>query len=225
MSAILTSFPSRTLNRSLGASIQQTIVCAIDDVLAWVPDPKQLSAAQRRGIIARYTAVLEGNFVYWMTGAYLSVKSEPARLIILDNLREEVRDSHPEMLRKFAIAAGAAPTDSDSLAVRRELRNVRLFVGRLSGARIVLMMGFFEGFIQKFMSFLAELAVEQGSFELEYTDVHGVCDVGHTQELFHALASEMEINPSEVETDLFEGVDILRTLIQSILLGPGPSAN
>jgi hypothetical protein len=225
MSATSTSFSPRTVNRSLGASIQQNIVCAIDDVLAWLPDPKQLSTEQRRGIISRYTAVLEGNFIYWMTGAYISVKSEQARLIIMDNLREEVRDSHPEMLRKFATAAGAVPTDSDSLAISRELRNVRLFIGHLSGARIVLMMGFFEGFIQKFMSYLAELAAEQGSTEMEYTDVHGVCDVGHTEELFHALDSEMELSRHDVETDLFEGVDILRTLIHSILVGPGPSAN
>jgi hypothetical protein len=225
MSATLISSPPRTLNRSLGASIQQNIVCAVDELLASLPDPKQLSAEQRRGIISRYTAVLEGNFIYWMTGAYLSVKSRAARLIILENLREEVRDSHPEMLRRFAIAANAAPTDSDSLPIRQELRDVRLFVGRLSGTRIVLMMGFFEGFIQKFMSFLAELAREQGSSDLEYTDVHGVCDVGHTQELFHALASEMDINPHEVDTDLFEGVDLLRILIQSILRGPGTEQN
>jgi hypothetical protein len=225
MSATSTSFSPRTVNRSLGASIQQNIVCAIDDVLAWLPDPKQLSAEQRRGIISRYTAVLEGNFIYWMTGAYISVKSEQARLIIMDNLREEVRDSHPEMLRRFATAAGALPTDSDSLAVSRELRNVRLFIGQLSGARIVLMMAFFEGFIQKFMSYLAELAADQSSTEMEYTDVHGVCDVGHTEELFHALDSEMELDRHDVETDLFEGVDILRALILSILVGPGLSAN
>ena len=42
------------------------------------------------------------------------------------------------------------------------------------------MMAFFEGFIQKFMAYLAELAAAQGSTEFEYTDVHGVCDVTHT---------------------------------------------
>ena len=80
---------------------------AIDDLLTGLPDASYLSADQRRGIIARYTAVLEGNFIYWMTGAYLSVKSEEARSIILENLHEEVRDSHPAMLRRFATAARA----------------------------------------------------------------------------------------------------------------------
>ena len=60
-------------------------------------------------MIARYTAVLEGNFIYWMTAAYLSAKSEEARPILLDNLREEIGDCHPAMLRKFTIAAHAFP--------------------------------------------------------------------------------------------------------------------
>lgn len=202
---------------SLGTSIQQKVDYDIGDLLASLPDPRTLSADQRRGIIARYTAVLEGNFIYWMTAAYLSVRAEEARLIILDNLHEEVRDSHPAMLRRFALAACAIPTDSDALAVYRDLTNVRLFVGRLSTVRLVIMMAFFEGFIQKFMPFLAELAVEQGSVEQEYTDVHGVCDVAHAQGLFRALEAEIALNPPESATNLFEGVELLRSLIECIV--------
>ena len=43
-----------------------------------LPEPATLSADERRGILARYTAVLEGNFIYWMTGAYLSAGSDEA---------------------------------------------------------------------------------------------------------------------------------------------------
>jgi hypothetical protein len=200
-------------------SIQEHLDCAVNDLLASFPDPEQISADQRRGIIARYTAVLEGNFIYWMTAAYLAVGSEESRSKILENLHEEVRDSHPNMLRKFAIAAHAVPTDSDALAVYWDLTNVRLFVGRLAGVPIVLMMAFFEGFIQRFMAYLAELARQQGSVEQEYTDVHGVCDITHTQELFNALAAEMTLNPVEPATNLFEGVDLLHALIQSIVHG------
>jgi hypothetical protein len=210
-----------TLNRLQEASIQEQVEVAIDDLLGSFPDPGQLSADQRRGIIARYTAVLEGNFIYWMTATYLSVGSEEARSKILDNLREEIRDCHPGMMRRFAMAAHAVPTDSDALDVYKDLTNVRLFVGRFSAVRIVLMMAFFEGFIQRFMAYLAELATAQGSAELEYTDVHGVCDVAHTQELFRALAAEMALNPVEPSANLFEGVDLLRTLMRSIVFGIG----
>jgi hypothetical protein len=204
-------------NQMLGKSVQPYIGYLIEDLMASLPDPEHLSADQRRGIIARYTVVLEGNFIYWMTAAYLSVKSEKARLIILDNLHEEVRDSHPRMLRSFALAARSAPTDTDAGAICEDLTHVRLFLGRLSGVRIVVMMAFFEGFIQRFMSYLAELAAQQGSAEYEYTDVHGVCDITHTEELFQALAVEIALNPPEPTTDLFEGVDLLRTLIRTII--------
>jgi hypothetical protein len=198
-------------------TVQQDVFRAVEDLLATLPDPKGLTSEQRRGIIARYTAVLEGNFIYWMTGAYLSVRSEAARAKIIENLMEEVRDSHPRMLRTFTLCAHAAPTDVDALAVQTDLTNVRLFVGRLSPCRIVTMMAFFEGFIQKFMAYLAELAMMQGSTEFEYTDVHGVCDVTHTQELFNSLEAEMALHPTESAADLFEGVVLLRKLIRSIV--------
>jgi hypothetical protein len=152
-----------------------------------------------------------------MTATYLAVRSEKARPILIENLHEEIRDSHPVMLRKFAIAAHAFPKDSDALAVDAELNRVRLFLGKLQGVQSLLTMAFFEGFIQKFMAYLAELAVAQGSKELEYTDVHGVCDIAHTDGLFRAVALEMAHYPVAPETDLFEGVDLLRTLIHSII--------
>ena len=205
----------------VGASLKPQIDGIIEELITSLPDPDKLSAGERRGIIARYTAVLEGNFIYWMTATYLSVKSEEARPILVDNLMEEIRDCHPAMLRNFTIAAHAFPTDSDALEVHRDLTNVRLFLGRLSGVQNLLTMAFFEGFIQQFMAYLADLAGAQGSAERVYTDVHGVCDVTHSQELFRAVSVEMAVNPIDSSTDLFEGVDLLRTLIQTIIHGRG----
>ena len=53
------------------SSIEAQVESAIDALMKSLPDPDQLSSEQRRGILARYAAVLEGNFIYWMTGAYL----------------------------------------------------------------------------------------------------------------------------------------------------------
>jgi hypothetical protein len=200
----------------LGTSLRQQIDNTIEDLIASLPDPKQLTAEQRRGMIARYAAVLEGNFIYWMTATYLSVKTEEACPILLDNLREEVRDAHPAMLRNFTMAAHAFPTAEDALAVHTDLTNVRLFLGRLSGVQNLLTMAFFEGYIQQYMAYLAELAELQGSAERVYTDVHGVCDIAHSEGLFQALYAEMAVNPLDPSADLFEGVDLLRTLLQRI---------
>jgi hypothetical protein len=205
---------------SLLDSIQQQIAATTDDLIAQLPNPESLTPAERRGIIARYSSVLEGNFIYWMTAAYIAVKSDEVRPILAENLFEEVRDSHPAMLRRFAVAAHAFPTDADALATTEDLTRVRLFLGKLQGVQSVLTMAFFEGWIQRFMGYLADLAKAQGSSELEYTDVHGVCDVTHTAELFRALSLEMAINPTSPDADLFEGVDLLRNLIIAIVQGP-----
>src|SRR6059058_3036676 len=208
-----------TLKRSSIAPLQEHIDRTSQELLASFPNAQQLSADERRGIIARYTAVLEGNFIYWMTAAYLSVASTEAHAIIRNNLLEEVRDNHPGMLRRFAMAARAIPTDRDALAVSRHLHGVREFVGRLSGARIVILMAFFEGFIQRFMPYLEELARRQGSSETQYTDVHGVCDVAHTQELFHALEAELALIGVPPTAALLEGVGPLTALLQVIVQG------
>jgi hypothetical protein len=212
------------------ALIEHKTTAIIDELIDWLPDPKRLTSEERRGIIARYTSVLEGNFIYWMTAAAIAAKAEQSRPILLENLYEEVHDCHPLMLRKFAMAANAFPTDKDFLAVHDDLTKVRQFLGKLSPVKSVLMMGFFEGFIQKFMSYLACLAAEQGSTEMEYTDVHGVCDIEHTEGLFKVLAAEMALTPPEPDADLFEGVTLLRTLIEQVIrpqaeAQPGPRNN
>ena len=206
--------PHHLQDNELEPAIQQTVEGIIDEMIASLPDPNQLTSEERRGIIARYSSVLESNFIYWMTATLIATTAEEARPIILENLYEEVRDSHPHMLRKFALAAHAFPTDKDALAANKELTDVRLFLGRLSGVQSLVTMGFFEGFIQKFMPFLANLAAAEGSTEMEYTDVHGVCDIEHTAGLFRALAAEMAVKPVEPGTDLLEGVHLLRTLIE-----------
>jgi hypothetical protein len=207
-----------TGTESRTATIQARIDTEIESLLSTLPNPEELTSEQRRGIIARYTAVLEGNFIYWMTGAYLSCSSDEARAKIIDNLREEVRDCHPGMMRRFAVAAQAVPTHTDTEAVYSDLMNVRLFIGKLEPVPVVVTMAFFEGFIQKFMSYLADLARRQGSTEMEYTDVHGVCDITHTEELFRALDAEIALAPPMVANDPFEGMQLLRGLIQHIVV-------
>jgi hypothetical protein len=205
-------------------SIKRHVTSLIDQLITSLPDPQQLTSSERRSIIARYTSVLEGNFIYWMTATLLAVQSEDARPILLDNLYEEVRDAHPVMLRRFAVAAHAFPTDNDALALDEELTAVRRFLGKLSSVQSLATMAFFEGCIQQFMPFLAKLAACEGSSEMEYTDVHGVCDIAHTDGLFQALSIEMENNPLAPEADVFEGVTLLYDLMHKVVFSQEASA-
>jgi hypothetical protein len=204
---------------SLEVSIQQQITAMIDDQIGRLPNPKHLTDDEIRGIIARYCAVLEGNFIYWMTATYIAVQSEEARAILIDNLTEEVRDSHPVMLRKFVMAADAFPAAGDALAVSPGMTKVRLFLGKLQGVQSLATMAFFESYIQRFMSCLADLAAARGSTEKVYTDVHGACDIEHSEGLFRAVSLEMLVNPMAAGSNLFEGVELLSTLLDTVIQG------
>ena len=92
------------------ASIEHKTTAIIDEIIDSLPDPDLLTSEERRGIIARYASVLEGNFIYWMTAAVIAAKAEQSRPILLGNLYEEVCDCHPLMMRKFALAANADKT-------------------------------------------------------------------------------------------------------------------
>ena len=197
--------------------IKDRTTAIIDELIDSLPDPRRLTSEERRGIIARYASVLEGNFIYWMTAAAIAARAEQSGPILLANLYDEVRDAHPHMMRKFAIAANAFPTERDFMAMHDDLTSVRLFMGKLSPVKSVLTMAFFEGFIQKFMTYLACLAAGQGSAEMEYTDVHGVCDIEHTEGLFKVLAAEAALAPPDPDADVFEGVTLLRTLIEHVI--------
>jgi hypothetical protein len=215
---MMSSSPKGAL--ALATPLQEHVDRTVADLLRSLPHIERLTSDERRGIIARYTAVLEGNFIYWMTGAYLAAGTGKARNIILNNLKEEVRDCHPAMLRKFALAAAAFPGERDALAVSADLMNVRLFVGRLPRAGTLAMMTFFENFIQHFMPYLADLAQQLGSTEQEYTEVHGVCDISHTQDLYRALEAELALPGCAQEQEiLLEGVETLANLIRRIITG------
>ena len=216
MTTTMQNVPTAAIGSAV-ATIQEKVNSIIDDLIESLPPVETLTPEEQRGIIARYSAVLEGNFIYWMTAALLAVKSETARPILIDNLMEEVRDAHPYMLRRFFIAAQSFPSAEDSLAVHEDLTKMRLFLGRLSAVQSLATMAFFEGFIQRFMGYLASLAAAQGSKEMEYTDVHGVCDIAHTAGLFQALGEEMSLSPLSAGQDVFEGVYLLRSLIDRIV--------
>jgi hypothetical protein len=197
-------------------AIRDQLERLVEQLIASLPSVDNLSADQQRRMIARYSSVLEGNFVYWMTGASLAAKSREAQAIIRENLLEEVRDCHPGMLRRFSIAAGAVPSHEDAQMVYQSLTKVRLFIGTLSPVPLLAMMAFFESYIQRFMPYLAELAKRRGSTEFEYTNVHSACDGDHSDALLRALDAEIALLPTPPE-NLLEGVALLQTLLSDIV--------
>ena len=113
-----TTLAPQAADESLGDSIQQQIAVIVDDLIARLPNPEILSSEQRRGIVARYTSVLEGNFIYWMTATSIATRSDEVRPILGENLFEEVRR-----------------TSSDDAPVRRSRTRIPYGQGRAFSGR------------------------------------------------------------------------------------------
>jgi hypothetical protein len=189
----------------------------VESILGQLIPADRLSTEAGCGLIGRYTVVLEGNFVTWLTATYLRAKSKEASAIIKANLLEEIGDDHPSMLRRFAIQAGSSPESADYLSVSPALYKVREYFSTHSGFDLIAVMLFYESFIANFMSYLAQVANHQGSSELTYTDVHGLLDVEHSKEMLTAALLEQSAAPLLVNEDsVKKGIVLLTALIKSI---------
>jgi hypothetical protein len=54
---------------------------------------------------------------------------------------------------------------------------------------------------------------------MEYTDVHGVCDIAHTEGLIQALSTEMLLSPLGPDANMFEGAELLEVLMERVAYG------
>jgi hypothetical protein len=59
---------------------------------------------------------------------------------------------------------------------------------------------------------------------MEYTDVHGVCDIAHTEGLIQALSTEMVLNPLRPDANVLEGVELLEALMHRVVYGKNSAA-
>jgi len=180
-----------------------------------LPNPEKITNGERRNIIARYAAALEPNFIAWMTAAHIASNSAVAQEITEANLREELQNNHPGMLRRFAKAADALPTSEDFVAIEKAVQEIRENISRLNGVDLLMMMGFFESFIAEFMPFLSKLAALRGSKEFEYTDVHGAIDGAHADSLVRAVQAELTLGG--YDNGIHDGMFKIRKLISAII--------
>jgi len=206
-----------TLSRT--APIQEHIDRAIQELFASFPNPDRLSAAEavrdhrplHRGARGQLHLLDDRRLsLRRVDGGARDHPQQPPR----GGSRQPSRDAATVRHGRAAI-----PTDRDALAVSRHLHGVREFVGRLSGARIVIMMAFFEGFIQRFMPISRSSPDARAPRRRSTPMCTAVCDVAHTQELFHALEAELALIGVPPTAALLEGVGLLTALLQVIVHG------
>lgn len=199
-------------------TIKAKILRLQTEVHAFLPSLDQLAPEQCRTIIQKYVAAIQGNFVNWMAAAAVSGRSVQARFAAEENIYVEMRDDHPGMLRRFAVAAHAEPTAEQYTAVEPLVQEVRVMVAEMSGAKNTALMGALESTSAEFIPFLAALAKKLGSSDFQYTDIHGEADVEHADQFLWALSHEQKHYPdfdTQFDVSLAVTLRLLRTIFTS----------
>ena len=134
-----------------GAALRQRVAAVMDDLMSQLPNPEMMDREMRSRRSSR------GTPRFWKATSFIesdhgNLLGHPRRGCAARfdrDLHEEVRDSHPAMLRRFAMAANAFPRDTDAMAVSPSYPGPPV-PRQTAGCAIALMMAFFEGYIQRF---------------------------------------------------------------------------
>lgn len=175
-----------------------------------------ISDEQARGIVKKYVAAIEGNFLHWMAGAAISARSPYGKYAAEENLWVELHDDHPGMLRSFARECKAEPNASDFERVRVSVEDIRHTISELSGLKNLVLMMLLENTSAVFIPYLSELAKKLGAKDLTYTDVHGVADITHADQFSRAVSEEVKLNYSDTTDSISEVTDLALALLHSI---------
>lgn len=156
-----------------------------------LPPIENLSQAQARSILRRYTAAVEGNFLGWLGLAVFTARLPVSRFAAEENLMVECRDDHQGMLHEFAASAGALPGAEEYKAVYQSVFGVRKILSKFSELESLALVALLEGASVVFAPYLGELAKKLDSKNLKYAEVHGEADKKHLVPFLAALSQEM----------------------------------
>lgn len=155
----------------------------------WIPE--RLNTEQAKLILGTYGAAIRPNFIQWMTLAHTTVLSSRARKLLRQNLDDEIREDHPEMLDDFLSQCGVVPRyDYYRKASEPVLEMWGLFY-KCNGLTNIAVAATLESTSQIFIPYLERIGQRLGAEDLTYTQKHGQADIKHATELQEGLVDEM----------------------------------
>jgi len=153
----------------------------------------------------RYGALIEGNFVHWLLSAHLRSSCQPTKDILLANLRDEVVDDHPGLLRSLLCRNNLLPSESDQLHVSEFMAWIRTLCASGDQGELLTFLVILESTSH---CFLPTMAIRAGlSTEDPYIKVHLVADLDHSAQLQTALQHEHDVG-SVLPQSIDQGIEL-----------------
>lgn len=139
----------------------------------------------------RYGALIEGNFVHWLLSAYFRSPCQSTKDILLANLRDEVIEDHPGLLRSLLCRNNLLPTERDQVHVSEFMARMRTLCASGDPGVLLTFLAILESTSHCFLPTMASRA----GFLTEdpYIMVHLEADQDHAIQLQVALQHEHDV--------------------------------
>lgn len=176
-----------------------------------------------------YREVIAPNFVPWMAYVWIQCHGK-AKKALKGNLLYEIRDDHPEMLRRFVSQAQKTPGEGNWYAdwqnesvgvVMKRLQpiieRITSLVRKRNSVDGLLVMAGFENASLSFIPYMKEVGRMMSFTDFEYVDEHETADEDHTKMLALAImlqAQVLSITPDELAQNT--SLNEVRTLLRMI---------
>lgn len=163
----------------------------INDVLSGIKDRITRNLWDGKIAWRRYGALIEGNFVHWLLSAHLRSSCQPTKDTLLANLRDEVVDDHPGLLRSLLCRNNLLPSESDQVHVSEFMAWIRTLCASGEPGVLLTFLAILESTSH---CFLPTMAIRAGfSTEDPYIKVHLEADQDHAAQLQTALQREYDL--------------------------------
>lgn len=171
--------------------VEQHIKVARERVKEVLKPLEKVTPDEAEIILGTYRVAIEPNFIPWMIRAYQTAQSPKAKQAILTNIRDEIEQDHPKMLRDFTESAGVYVAHIHYERASQPVNDMWKLYAQENGLRAVAIAATLENTSPIFIPYLRDLAHKRGGRDFTYTDFHGEADILHAQELSQGLVEEM----------------------------------
>jgi len=179
--------------------VLRTLTTRVADAL---PNIDDLSDENIAAIMLTYGTIVGENFIPWLSSTWTRCRSSVAREACRTNLRDEIIEDHPQMLRTFlspveiyrerpyvVSAVNKAVQDA-----RREpggvIAQIRRFTESADGVSGVWVLGALETTSCAFISWMDAAANRLSLADRVYLEKHGEADIMHADQFAAAVEAE-----------------------------------
>ncbi len=207
---------------TMSGGVAQAIERLKQRITEFLPDVHAMDKAELELVFVVYADLIVPNFVPWMAKAWTMTRSPIARDACYDNLKCEVNDDHPLMLRKLVFGLSLGKINWAVLAAAMRLRDgqrvTRTITERLDHSSVygLMLMAALENASLVFIPWMKQAADRLEIENRQYLEVHGEADVDHATTFITATEAEMKSVPQKAVAETEKAENDTVALLQII---------